>query len=203
MDYNNFDENNENIYTNFHDHEFLDLNSPSVKLGEDRAHTDFRPQCQKKWNAMVTEAIASVMGEDVIAGSEATDMDVRPKIFDQNSKRFILVDTGASRSVWPRADFPNKQIDPFKALRAVNNSTINTYGVQNIRVQISKKFNFCHDFILSEISQPVIGWDWLDGYCKWGHPPPVVTKRTTSSLVNTNIQRKGREMQSGAGERYN
>lgn len=40
----------------------------------------------------------------------------------------------------------------------------------------------------------VIGWDDR----RWGHPPPVVMERTTSSSVTTNIPSKGKR---GAGER--
>lgn len=41
-------------------------------------------------------------------------------------------------------------------------------------------------------TQSVIGWVWLDGWCRWGHPPPPVAKRPTFSSVTTNLPREVR-----------
>ena len=106
------------------------------------------------------EAIASIVDEGVVS-SAAQNTDLRPKLFDFISGRRILIDSGASRSIWPVSDYPGRSPDPFTALRAVNNSTIPTYGLQSIKIQPSNSYCFTHKFILSPISEPVLGWDYL------------------------------------------
>ena len=115
---------------------------------------------QKQWNHNVAKAVASILDEDVV--SEITsNSDVRPKLVDKLSGKHILIDTGASRSVWSRLDFPDCPIDPFKALKAVNSSTISTFGLKTIKIQVSDDYAFSHDFVLADLSQAVLGWDYL------------------------------------------
>ena len=120
-----------------------------------------KPESQAIWDKCVVDAISSIFDEGGVVASASSETDLRPKLYDQISGKSILVDTGASKSCWPRTDFPHAPIDPFKALKAVNDSHIPTYGVQTIKIQPSKFFTFSHDFILANLSQPVIGWDYL------------------------------------------
>ena len=115
---------------------------------------------QHKWDSAVAEAVASIVDEGVISGVDE-NKDIRPKLFDKISGRYLLVDSGASKSIWPVSDFPQSPPDEFRALRAVNNSTIKTFGSRTIKIQPSKNFAFSHTFILAQVSEVVLGWDWL------------------------------------------
>ena len=139
-------EQNNEIHANFIDHEFSEVPLKQAHWGT--YLNGHKPKIQQKWDRGVARAIASIIDEGVSAAT--TDKsDLRPKLFDQASGRTLLVDTGASRSVWPRADFPDDPIDPFKSLKAVNNSTIPTYGTRTIKVQPSKNYVFSHSFLLA------------------------------------------------------
>ena len=78
-----------------------------------------KPQCQDIFEYEVKQALESV------CSTEYND-DVRPKLLDLNTGLNILVDTGASRSIWPRAHFKNAKQDPTTFLRAVNGGPIIT-----------------------------------------------------------------------------
>ena len=108
----------------------------------------------------VARAVASILDEG-IASAASNNTDLRPKLIDQISGRSILIDSGASLSIWPVADYPGKSPDPFRALKAVNDSTIQTFGVQKIEIQASSDFKFEHEFILASIDEVIVGWDYL------------------------------------------
>ena len=139
---NNNDE-NVKIYSNFIDNEFENLSLKQAHRGE----THYKFQEQEQWSKAVANAVASIVDEGVIASAQGS-LDNRPKLLDKRSGRYILVDSGASRSIWPVSDFKERPPDLFKALKAVNNSQIQTFGVEKIQVQVSKDFSFTHEFIL-------------------------------------------------------
>ena len=150
-------DNCEKIYANFIDHEFAEM--PSFMQAQWGNHIT-KPRNQTKWEHSVAQSVASIIDEGVNISAVSSE-DLRPKLVDKISGRSILVDSGASRSIWPIADFPGRSPDLFKALKAVNHSTIHTYGLQNIKIQPSNHFSFEHSFILADIDQVVLGWDWL------------------------------------------
>ena len=79
-----------------------------------------KPTVQSQWDHSVAQAVASIMDEGVMAGVDRENSDLRPKLVDQKSGRTLLVDSGASRSIWPRSDFPEMPPDSFKALKKGN-----------------------------------------------------------------------------------
>ena len=111
---------------------------------------------KSEWDNIVADAVAAIVDEGIYASTEV-EQDSRAKLRDQSSGRTLLLDSGASKSVWPRSDFPSAQPDQFKALKAVNNTVIKTFGEQVIKVQVSKTFTFTHTFTLAEIKQPIAG----------------------------------------------
>ena len=123
-------DNQEKIYANFLDHEFSDLpNFMQAQMG------NIATPSQKHLNNIVAQSVASIMDEGVnISANEASSADLRPKLVDQISGRSILIDTGASRSIWPVSDYSGRPPDSFKALRAVNNSTIQTFGTEEVKI---------------------------------------------------------------------
>ena len=56
-----------------------------------------------------------------IGGAYIPDnIDIRPKIFDKSEGHWLLIDTGAQCSVWPKSKFPQARIDTTEKLQAVN-----------------------------------------------------------------------------------
>ena len=84
-----------------------------------------------------------------------------------------LVDTGAAVSCYPVSRLGRRPpSDPQMTLQAVNGSTIKTFGKKTFRFKFGG-LSFTHTFILSEISQAVLGWDWIKKFqldFKWDGP---------------------------------
>ena len=134
------DENNE-IYADFHSNEFLD--------------SDFTPIVEQGQIEGAQEELAAV------AQNELTNSDRRPRAFDHNTKSYVLIDTGAACTAFPKHLINNSAtLDPTKRLQAVNGSAINTFGTQTIKIKLGKHV-FTHPVVLAEISGPVIGFDFL------------------------------------------
>ena len=88
----------------------------------------------------MTQALAKIPHDTEVATN-----DPRPKIRDLNSGSYMLVDTGAACSVWPRADYPQTARDVSRGLKAVNNTTLPSYGAAIIDVRLDRK-NYTHTF---------------------------------------------------------
>ena len=74
-----------------------------------------------------------VVPDDVVPSHQAplfalqeADVDIRPRFFDNISKEWILLDTGAAVSVTKPG--PNDKLDPTIRLEAVNGSAMKCYG---------------------------------------------------------------------------
>ena len=141
------------IYCNFVDNEFSEF--LHVKLEKKDIKDKARKQAKLKRD--FTRTIEAIAAQHVVPSEP---VDVRPKFFDDISAKWVLLDTGASKSLWPHSSFPNATLDKNRTLRAVNNSTIPTYGSKAIKVQ-SGSFVFTHTFTLAPIVEPIVGWDWL------------------------------------------
>ena len=85
--------------------------------------------------------------------------DYRPRIYDGESKRWILNDSGAMISVLPKKEYPEAKFDPDVTIEAVNKSKICTYGRKQIQIRIGRKV-YNHEVIIADVSQPVLGWDF-------------------------------------------
>ena len=87
--------------------------------------------------------------------------DIRPQVQDQIKKEFLLLDSGAQLSVWPKSRVPGAVLDPYVSIRAVNKSKILTYGKKEISVRFGRK-QYNHTVIIADVDRPVLGWD----FCK-------------------------------------
>ena len=58
------------------------------------------------------------------------DLDMRPYLFDGNSKQHILLDSGSQVCAWPPD--PGDLAEPGKRLKAVNGSKLNCYGYKEV-----------------------------------------------------------------------
>ena len=78
---------------------------------------------------------------DVISSIEAvTDsvpLDTRPKVFDNLSKQWVLLDTGSCVSCIP----PTKEdlLNPHLKLRSVNGGVIDTFGKKTMHLRMGRK----------------------------------------------------------------
>ena len=90
------------IYSNFQDNEFAEQPFRSAQWGEN--HFDR----QSNWNSFVAQEVASIVDQGDIIASAQDNLDSRPKLFDRRSGRYILVDSGASKSIWPVSDFEGR-----------------------------------------------------------------------------------------------
>src|SRR5215469_12032538 len=84
----------------------------------------------------------------------------RLKIFDSLSKRFYLIDTGAEISLLPR-DADSSPSVSFRTLYAANGSTISTYGEKLCTVSLHLRRTFPWVFTIADVSQAIIGADFL------------------------------------------
>ena len=82
------------------------------------------------------------------------------KLFEKNSKRYFIVDTGAEISVYPanRVDHLNKS---HATLRAANNLFIDTYGFKQLVLHFGVSRPLTWKFQVADVNQPIIGAAFL------------------------------------------
>ena len=94
-----------NIQKDFNSYEFGSIASIQ------QAQQGHNSKCQEKWNKRVAESIAEIVDESNADNDYWFDQgDLRPKLFDAISGTWLLVDTGASLSVWPNSNFVSTYI---------------------------------------------------------------------------------------------
>ena len=76
------------------------------------------------------------VGDEVLAIEAVENQleDVRPKVYDSQSKECVLLDSGSCVSCEPKQ--PGDVIDPSFKLRAVNGHSIPTFGTKKIEIRI-------------------------------------------------------------------
>ena len=99
-------------------------------------------------------------GPAVDSASTAADSTSRLFIADRKSGIRFLVDTGAEVSVLPAAPEDRKRESPIQ-LTAANRSSIKTYGTRLVNVDLSLRRQFTHTFIVADVSNAIIGADFL------------------------------------------
>ena len=87
--------------------------------------------------------------------------DVRPKIFDNKTKSWVLLDSGSCVSCVPKE--PDDVIDPYFKLRSVNGGSIATFGTRQIEVRIGRK-EYSIEAVIADIPQQILGWDLFRKY---------------------------------------
>lgn len=145
---------------------------------------DEKPKSQIHWEHLLKEACNSVQdyvpsipasNNGSVAATKGNVTDERPRVYDGISKTWILVDTGAAVSVWPKAWCENVTVDKNRSLLAINGTKIKTYGSRTEGVRFARK-GYQMNMIIADISQPVLGWDFLKkfqldiSWTQWGDP---------------------------------
>ena len=95
----------------------------------------YKPVAQNEWEQMVKTTVAE------LAATETTHMsnDVRPYIRDKVSRQWLLVDSGAAVTCWPKKFLPDVPLDPKTKLQAVNGAKVNTYGYHTLTFEFGAK----------------------------------------------------------------
>ena len=88
-------------------------------------------------------------------------LDIRPKVFDDNTKQWVLLDSGSCVSCIPAG--PNDVLDPSFKLKSVNGGIIETYGSKTMSFRIGKK-SYSIEAIIAAVPSPIFGWDIFDKY---------------------------------------
>ncbi len=99
-------------------------------------------------------------------------------VIDQCSKRQFLIDTGAEVSVLPATRQDRIGQPKGISLKAANNSTISTYGRRELTLDIGLHRKFRWSFSVAEVSQPILGADFLRHF-------RVLVDLANSCLVDT------------------
>ena len=103
------------------------------------------------------------------SGEEGLDM--RPYLFDKNSKEHILMDSGSQVCAWPPE--PGDRVDPEMKLKAVNGSQLKCYGYKDVKVRINRK-EYGIRAIKTDVQSPILGWNFTrkhrlwTGWNQWG-----------------------------------
>ena len=141
----------EEIYVDFYADELADIDPQLFGRGLEKwGEYEFKPSCQTLFERQVQQAAIEIAASDHYT-------DVRPRMQDKFSGKFILIDSGAAVSCWPARQFPDAQVDPSRNLQAVNGATLPTFGTKSITFKVGNHI-FTHDFILSTVRHP-----WRDG----------------------------------------
>ena len=103
---------------------------------------------------------------DVISSIEAVSgvfpkSDIRPKVFDNITKQWVLLDSGSCVSCVPAS--PSDSIDPSFKLRSVNGGQIDTYGTKRMSLRLGRK-EYHINAVIAAIPTPIFGWDIFDKY---------------------------------------
>lgn len=98
--------------------------------------------------------------------SDAGQLHSRPCLFfltDKDSKTRFLVDTGAEVSVVPPSLQDRRNRQPSK-LKAANGTTIPTYGLRTITINLGLRRIFRWVFIVADTQYPILGADSLQKF---------------------------------------
>ena len=80
-------------------------------------------------------------------------------VFDNNSNRYFLVDTGSALSIIPpiRSD---RTRQGNQQLVAANGTPIKSYGTHRLELMLGRQ-RYTWNFIVADVTQPIIGGDFL------------------------------------------
>ena len=166
------------IHTDFDTHEFSDI-SHSLRPGYTWGVYSQKPVSQVHWDSQVAKVIAALADDTIESNTAQCDdrrqnfdvrqpkFDVRPHVHDKISGMSLLVDTGASASIWPKSKSTRLHSTP--PLKAVNGTTIATFGQISKAIHVQNSV-YRHTFILADVQTPILGWDFLTTFkldLKW------------------------------------
>ena len=175
--------------------------SPFPAATENWSVYPFKPECQSQFEKLVSQAISQIAEDNPYLTVEPGEiaaisslnhkpgsygLDIRPKVYDGQSKTWTLLDSGSCVSCIPKK--PNDKIDPNFRLRAVNGGSIATFGSQLISVRLGRK-TYDIEAVKVDIPERILGWDFFKKHSlgfEWGPFGDLYitdNKSNTKSLV--------------------
>ena len=142
-----------------------------VKQGPWGIHA-FKPIQQERWEEAVAKEVENLIMAKVedyypymthvpeVAKCDTNNEDCRPRLYDKATKQWVLIDSCAQVSVWPKQGYTDAKLDNKLALQAVNGTRIPTYGTRTRQIKLGRK-SYTKVFILADIQCPIIGWDFI------------------------------------------
>ena len=143
-----------------------------------------KPVSQTEWESLVSLAVTPIAEDnpyiDIKPYQEVSaidsinfkpgsyGLDIRPKIFDNATKSWILVDSGSCVSCVPKK--PGDKVDPNFQLKAVNGGKIATYGTEIVSVRLGRK-TYEIEAIKADVPHKILGWDLFKKFSlglEWG-----------------------------------
>ena len=174
--------------------------APPVGSSQSWGVYEFKPECQIQWEEMVQQAAISIADQypfvEQAIDATTENEDTRPRLYDTVLKQWILIDTGASVSVFPKSMFQNHERDPGVNLRAVNGTRLQTYGKRPVTIKIGRK-SYSHNIILTDVEIPILGWDFIKKYrlsqiwTEWGDLELVDKKANIKTTLRIEPVPKG------------
>ena len=152
ISFDNFSDSNEKIYADF---SFLS-NSVSETPSTNRepwGEYQQQPLCQIEWTKQVQVAAIAAANTPDPRPPDKTDM--RPHVRDRRSRLWVMLDSGAAISIWPRREYPDLP-QAQSSLVAVNGSRISTFGTKDISLDLEGK-QYRHRFVIADVQSPIIG----------------------------------------------
>jgi len=104
-------------------------------------------------------------GHSLVAASDAGLSPSRLfYVRDRLSGLQFLVDTGAEVSIIPPTPSERTRRQGHFSLQAVNSTTIATYGVRLLTLDLGLRRTFRWTFIVANVKQPILGADFLQNF---------------------------------------
>ena len=101
----------------------------------------------------------------VVPAVEAVDWsgnsDIRPRLWDESTKEFRLLDSGSMITATKK--LPGDKPDNRLKLMAVNGSDIQTYGIRELKVKINRK-EYRMPAVICDVGQDILGADFINKY---------------------------------------
>ena len=107
----------------------------------------------------VGDIVSAIDAVNHVQGS--FNVDTRPKIFDNKSKTWVLLDTGSCVSCLPAT--PEDKVNESVKLRSVNGGTIDTFGTRQMTLRIGRK-EYHIEAMVAAVPSPIFGWDIFQKY---------------------------------------
>ena len=122
---------------------------------QDLPVSDLKP-CQSNKNETVKYEV--IAPDEVAASSLDDNVDIRPRVYDNATQEWVLVDTGSQVSVIKPG--PNDKVNPLLRLEAVNGTEIPCYGKKAHNVRLGRK-TYHIDAVISDTTDTILGMDFL------------------------------------------
>ena len=134
---------------------YVDINA--IESENTTESADFLATSMESKSVKPGESISAI---EAING-QFPNVDIRPKVFDNITKSWVLLDSGSCVSCYPAA--PTDVINPNFKLRSVNGGQIDTYGHKRMSLRLGRK-EYHINAVIAAVPSPIFGWDIFNKY---------------------------------------